>query len=57
MNCYSCSKNIKKEINCDKCNKKFCSDSCLAFHFIFYHNEEHNHNEDNDFKYSINNFL
>ena len=57
MNCYSCSKNIKKEINCDKCNKKFCSDSCLAFHFIFYHNEEHNHNEDNDFNNSNNNII
>jgi serine/threonine protein kinase len=40
MNCFSCSKKITNKIKCDKCNNKFCSDSCLAFHYIFYHNEE-----------------
>ena len=44
MNCFSCSKDIKNIINCDKCSSKFCSDSCLAFHYIFYHNEEEDNN-------------
>ena len=44
MNCFSCSKDIKNIINCDKCSSKFCSDSCLAFHYIFYHNEEDDNN-------------
>ena len=49
MNCFSCSKNIKNNINCDKCDSKFCSDSCLAFHYIFYHNEENNDSKEEDF--------
>ena len=50
MNCFSCSKDIKNLINCDKCSSKFCSDSCLAFHYIFYHNEEDdNNNKEKEF--------
>ena len=53
MNCFSCSKNIKKEIKCDKCDNKLCSDSCLAFHYIFYHQEEKNQNSDNNINNGI----
>ena len=42
MNCFSCSKNIKKEIKCSQCNNIFCCDSCIAFHYIFYHQNEIN---------------
>ena len=52
MNCFSCSKNLKQGIKCDKCISKFCSESCLAFHYIFYHNEEQNIIKDNDFNNS-----
>ena len=55
MNCFSCSKNTKKEIKCDKCDNKFCSDSCLAFHYIFYHEEENNKNSDFKYNNDINN--
>ena len=55
MNCFSCSKDIKNLINCDKCSSKFCSDSCLAFHYIFYHNEEDdNNNKEKEFNNSNN---
>ena len=54
MNCFSCSKNLKNIINCDKCDSKFCSDSCLAFHYIFYHNEENNGSKEEDFNNSNN---
>ena len=56
MNCFSCSKDIKNLINCDKCSSKFCSDSCLAFHYIFYHNEEddNNNNKEKEFNNSNN---
>ena len=55
MNCFSCSKDIKNLINCDKCSSKFCSDSCLAFHYIFYHNEEYdNNNKEKEFNNSNN---
>ena len=53
MNCFSCSKIIKKEIKCDKCESKLCSDSCLAFHYIFYHQEENNKNSDNNINNEI----
>ena len=54
MNCFSCSKTLKNKINCEKCKKNFCSDSCLAFHYIFYHNEEDNNNEEIDLNNSNN---
>ena len=42
MNCFSCSKNIHKEIMCEQCSNKFCSDSCIAFHYSFYHQNGNN---------------
>ena len=54
MNCFSCSKNIKNKINCDKCKNNFCSESCLAFHFIFYHNEEDNNNDNSKIDHNSN---
>ena len=42
MNCFSCSKNMQKEIKCSQCINIFCCDSCVAFHYIFYHQNEIN---------------
>lgn len=47
MNCFSCSKNIHKEIMCEQCSNKFCSDSCIAFHYSFYHQNDNNKEEIN----------
>ena len=60
MNCFCCSKSIQKEIKCDQCSNKFCSDSCIAFHYSFYHqneynNEEININDNSDNKINIDN--
>ena len=54
MNCFSCSKNIHKEIICDQCSNKFCSDSCIAFHYSFYHQNVNNKEEININNYSDN---
>ena len=54
MNCFSCSKNIHKEIICDQCSNKFCSDSCIAFHYSFYHQNDDNKEEININNYSDN---
>ena len=54
MNCFSCSKNIHKEIMCDQCSNKFCSDSCIAFHYSFYHQNVNNKEEININNYSDN---
>ena len=54
MNCFSCSKNIHKEIICEQCSNKFCSDSCIAFHYSFYHQNGNNKEEININNYSDN---
>ena len=54
MNCFSCSKNIHKEIMCEQCSNKFCSDSCIAFHYSFYHQNGNNKEEININNYSDN---
>ena len=54
MNCFSCSKNIHKEIICEQCSNKFCSDSCIAFHYSFYHQNVNNKEEININNYSDN---
>ena len=54
MNCFSCSKNIHKEIMCEQCSNKFCSDSCIAFHYSFYHQNVNNKEEININNYSDN---
>ena len=54
MKCFSCSKNIHKEIICDQCSNKFCSDSCIAFHYSFYHQNVNNKEEININNYSDN---
>ena len=54
MNCFSCSKNIHKEIMCEQCSNKFCSDSCIAFHYSFYHQNDNNKEEININNYSDN---
>ena len=52
MKCFSCSKNIHKEIICTQCSNKFCSDSCIAFHYSFYHQNVNNKEEININNYS-----
>ena len=54
MKCFSCSKNIHKEIICEQCSNKFCSDSCIAFHYSFYHQNGNNKEEININNYSDN---
>ena len=54
MKCFSCSKNIHKEIICVQCSNKFCSDSCIAFHYSFYHQNVNNKEEININNYSDN---
>ena len=54
MKCFSCSKNIHKEIICELCSNKFCSDSCIAFHYSFYHQNVNNKEEININNYSDN---
>ena len=54
MKCFSCSKNIHKEIICEQCSNKFCSDSCIAFHYSFYHQNVNNKEEININNYSDN---
>ena len=54
MNCFSFSKNIHKEIMCEQCSNKFCSDSCIAFHYSFYHQNGNNKEEININNYSDN---
>ena len=48
MECYCCSKKLKDYINCSFCKNKFCSESCLSLHNIFYHRENYKPNNENE---------